>query len=162
MDPVISVRQLRSDDWQEWRAMRLAALAEAPDAFCSTLEEWSGEGDREDRWRARLEEVELNLFAEIDGRVGGMVSATGPVDGESELITMWVAPEERGKGVGDALVRAVLCWARRQGARRVALDVREGNRHALALYERQGFADSGEAPGPDEPFPELHLLAHLG
>lgn len=141
--------------------MRLAALAEAPDAFCSTIEEWSGEGDREHRWRERLEGVELNLFAEVDGRVAGMVSATPPVDGESDLISMWVAPEGRGKGVGDALVQAVVRWARQQGAQRVALDVREGNRHALALYERNGFSDTGQTSEPDDPTPERHMLAHL-
>lgn len=106
--------------------------------------------------------VELNLIVEVDGRVAGMVSATAPVDGESDLVSMWVAPEGRGKGVGDALVQAVVRWARQQGAQRVALDVREGNHHALAVYERNGFSDTGDASGPDDPFPELHMLAHLG
>ncbi|MBU7600615.1 hypothetical protein JGS22_024025 [Streptomyces sp. P38-E01] len=36
------------------RLLRLAALAEAPYAFGTTLAQWQGEGDRPDRWRARL------------------------------------------------------------------------------------------------------------
>ena len=41
--------------WRTWRELRLAALAEAPYAFTSRLADWQGEGDREDRWRERLE-----------------------------------------------------------------------------------------------------------
>ena len=52
---------LDPDDWQLWRELRLAALAEAPDAFGSTLAEWSGAGDTEQRWRTRLHGVALNL-----------------------------------------------------------------------------------------------------
>jgi ribosomal protein S18 acetylase RimI-like enzyme len=66
---------------------------------------------------------------------------------------MWVAPEARGRGVGDALIDAVLGWARSEKADRVGLDVREGNAPAIRLYERHGFIDVGPSPdiGPDEP-----------
>jgi hypothetical protein len=37
------------------------ALAEAPEVFRSTLAEWSGGGDIEQRWRARLEDVESGM-----------------------------------------------------------------------------------------------------
>src|ERR1700722_14623539 len=49
------------DDWRLWRELRLAALTEAPGAFGSTLAEWSGAADTEQRWRGRLESVPLNL-----------------------------------------------------------------------------------------------------
>jgi len=58
---VIETIVLDPDDWQLWRELRLAALAEAPDAFGSTLAEWSGAGDTEQRWRTRLHGVALNL-----------------------------------------------------------------------------------------------------
>lgn len=45
---------LTPDDWPIWRELRLAALAEAPQAFGSRLADWQGEGDREERWRDRL------------------------------------------------------------------------------------------------------------
>jgi len=51
---VIEVRVLTPDDWPNWRALRLAALAGAPAAFSAQLAGWQGEGDREERWRARL------------------------------------------------------------------------------------------------------------
>lgn len=143
---MITVRPIGPGEWREWRDMRRAALADAPEAFSSTLVEWSGEGDTEERWRARLTTVERNLLADIDGRPAGMVSGTAPSEGTVELISMWVAPGGRGRGVGDALVGAVLQWAVGQGATRVVLDVREHNRHAMALYERHGFVNAGAAP----------------
>jgi ribosomal protein S18 acetylase RimI-like enzyme len=49
--------------------------------------------------------------------------------------------------LGDALVYAVIEWAREQQASRVALAVFEGNERALALYRRHGFIDVGSIAG---------------
>ncbi len=128
--------------------MRLEALAEAPFAFGSTLADWQGERDTEERWRKRLSDVPLNLVAEWEAAPAGMASGTSP-DGERsvELISMWVAPTARGRGVGDALVESVIEWAREQQASRVALAVFASNERALALYRRHGFLDIGTANG---------------
>ena len=146
---VIEVSVVGEQDWRAWRALRRRALAEAPAAFCSTLAGWSGDGDREERWRARLREVALNLVLTLDGRPAGMVSATDPgPDGAVELISLWVAPGARGRGVADAAVEAVLAWARREhpGAA-VVLSVKTGNAPAVRLYRRHGFVDTGPGPG---------------
>jgi ribosomal protein S18 acetylase RimI-like enzyme len=155
---VISIRAIEADQWQEWRAMRLAALAEAAYAFGSTLEEWSGAGDTEGRWRGRLLSVPVNLIADLGGRPVGMASGTAPVQGEVELISMWVAPEGRGSGVGDALVEAIARWTSGQGAHRLVLAVRQANRRAIAFYERQGFRDVGSASAVGDPFPERRMM----
>ena len=64
---------------------------------------------------------------------------------------MWVAPISRGKGIGEALIDAVIGWAEEIGARGVSLAVKHGNSHAIALYERAGFVDRGvRADTPDE------------
>jgi ribosomal protein S18 acetylase RimI-like enzyme len=144
------------EDWRQWRELRRAALAEAPAAFGSTLAEWSGAGDTEDRWRDRLSGVPLNLVARFDGRSVGMVSATPVAEREVGLISMWVAPEARGRGVGDALVEAVTRWAADEGAEVVALSVRVHNDHAVALYRRCGFADDG--PSPSDPSEERRMV----
>ena len=68
---VIELRTLTADDWPVWRELRLAALAEAPDAFGSRLADWQGEGDREERWRARLNLAgSYNIVAVLDGHPG--------------------------------------------------------------------------------------------
>ena len=140
----VGLRRVRAEDWLEWRELRLQALAEAPYAFGSRLEEWKGAGDRELRWRDRLTSVPFNIIAELGGMGAGMASGTArDLDETVELISMWVAPFARGRGVGDALVAAVVDWARDQGALRMALGVMEGNDRAVALYRRHGFWDAG-------------------
>jgi ribosomal protein S18 acetylase RimI-like enzyme len=95
--------------------------------------------------------VPLNLIARLNGIAAGMVSGTEP-NGETlvELISMWVAPFARGRAVGDALVDAVVAWARAQNARGVTLDVMEKNTQAIELYGRHRFVDVGSAPPPFE------------
>ena len=127
--------------------MRLAALAEAPYAFSSTLADWSGVGDTEARWRGRLADVPFNVIARIDGEAVGMVSATAPRDGEVELISMWVAPRARGRGVGEALIGEAVTWAGLQAASQITLSVRSDNERAISLYARQGFVDDGPTVG---------------
>lgn len=161
---MIEIRELTPDDWTLWRELRLAALSEAPYAFGSTLADWQGEGDREQRWRDRLSIAGgYNLVAVLDRAPVGMVSGV-PAErtGELELISMWVSPSARGLGVGDRLIGAIVEWAERGGALRLRLSVRPDNAAALSLYRRHGFLESDE---PGEPLPdgrqELLLLRSL-
>jgi ribosomal protein S18 acetylase RimI-like enzyme len=152
---VIDVLVLSSEDWQLWRELRRAALAEAPAAFGSTLAEWSGAGDKEQRWRARLDAVALNLVLTVTGEPAGMVSAIAPnADGAVELISLWVTPAARGRGVGDEAVDQVLSWTRAQyPGSHVLLSVKPDNEPARRLYERHGFLDAG--PSPNDPAERL-------
>ncbi|MEU5155748.1 GNAT family N-acetyltransferase [Glycomyces sp. NPDC021274] len=140
---MIDVRVLSADDWPLWRRLRLAALAEAPYAFTSRLADWQGPSDTEARWRARLAGTNTHdLVAEDRSSPVGMASGIATEDpGIVELISMWVAPEARGRGVGDALIGAVEQWARRSGAGTLRLSVAAGNPAAAALYRRNGFGD---------------------
>lgn len=129
-----------------WRELRLGALAEAGYAFGSRLADWQGDNDLEARWRGRLAVTgSYNLMAFIDGQAVGMASGV-PTDQDHtvELISMYVAPSGRGRGVGDLLVQRVEQWARQAGADTLRLAVVEDNRNARALYQRSGFSDTGE------------------
>ncbi|MFI9047379.1 GNAT family N-acetyltransferase [Streptomyces sp. NPDC053427] len=133
---------LGPDNWSVWRALRLAALAEAPNAFGSTLAEWQGDGDREERWRARLGIRDShNVVAVLDGRPVGMVSGVPTQEsGTAELISMWVSPPVRGQGVADRLIGEVERWAIQRCATRLRLSVMPDNPAAIAFYARHGFA----------------------
>jgi SagB-type dehydrogenase family enzyme len=81
-----------------------------------------------------------------------------PHDGDPDvgyLISLWVAPEARGRGIGAALVGAAAAWARGAGLRRLVLDVGVHNAAARRLYEGQGFLATG-ATGALPP-PRAHL-----
>ena len=152
MIKVIEAEPVGSDDWPLWRKLRRAALADAPGAFGSTLSGWSGAGDTEPRWRARLADVPYNVILRLVQKPVGMVSATAPdPEGAIELMSLWVAPEARGQGVGDAAVDQVTTWAARHPGSYLHLSVKVGNEPAIRLYRRHGFVDAGVSPQePDE------------
>jgi len=138
---MIELVTLSSEDWSLWRDLRLRALAEAPYAFGSTLVAW--ENAPEERWRERLDLPDaLNVIAKIDDEAVGMATGAS-FDGTLELISMWVAPEARGRGVGDALVAMISRWARERGATELRLAVVAHNANAVRLYLRHGFVDVG-------------------
>jgi len=155
---MIEIVALTPDDWRTWRQLRLAALAEAPEAFSSRLADWQGAGDAEARWRKRLRDVAFNVVAYADGAAAGM--ASGADHGEVvSLISLWVLPAARGQGVGDALVGRIVAWAAAMGRARVELDVRATNATALGLYRRCGFAVARTRAG--EPA-EVRMVRPLG
>lgn len=77
-----------------------------------------------------------------------------------ELISLWVAPFARGRGVGERLVEMVVEWARGQQAPRVVLSVRDHNAPAIRLYCRQGFEAISASPESEPGAPET-LFARL-
>jgi GNAT superfamily N-acetyltransferase len=137
-----------AEDWPLWRAARLAALAEAPEAFPMAAAEWAEGG--EECWRERLLDVSaLKVVVVVDGAPAGLVR--GVVDnGSAWLHPLWVIPRLRGHGLGDQLVAAVEEWARPR-AGYVCLEVVPGDAPAIALYRRHGFTDD-QARG--EPLPD--------
>jgi len=143
------VRRLTADDGPRLRAARLAALAEAPYAFSSTLAR--EEQFTEQTWRERAGSGRTFAAWEGDAIVG---LATGlPEDDDWHLVGMWVSPEVRGSGVADQLVVAVCELARESGAASVTLWVTEVNCRARAFYRRFGFVPTGgrQLVRPEEP-----------
>ena len=57
----------------------------------------------------------------------------------AELVSMYVRPELRGRGVGGRLVDAFREWARGRGAQRLTVTAYATNAAALALYQSRGF-----------------------
>ena len=176
--PDILVRPLAAGDWRQARSTRLAALADAPYAFASTLAKELAYDD--DHWRRRAGSGRtMGAFDgeslvgvaggiptdELDGRGtpgrnrgGTPDTASGGdrpdrVSPDWQLVGMWVAPDYRGLGVGDQLIQAICDRARAAGAATVTLWVTEINGRAMALYRRHGFAPNGtrELVRPEQP-----------
>ena len=66
-----------------------------------------------------------------------------PTRQHNGVLGIGVLATHRGKGVGDALMRAALDRARAFGLTRVELGVRSGNREVVPLYQRFGFVEEG-------------------
>jgi ribosomal protein S18 acetylase RimI-like enzyme len=58
-----------------------------------------------------------------------------------------VAPAARGRGVGDALCRFALAWARAQGYAGMQFNAVVEANQAVDLYKRLGFTIIGTVPG---------------
>jgi len=56
-----------------------------------------------------------------------------------ELKRMFVAPEQRGAGIGRAIVAALEAWAKELGYRAMVLETGTLQHEAIALYERAGY-----------------------
>jgi ribosomal-protein-alanine N-acetyltransferase len=65
---------------------------------------------------------------------------------EAELLTLGVAPAHRRQGVARALLLAAMAELRRGGARRLFLEIEDGNGAALGLYQSLGAAAVGRRP----------------
>lgn len=67
--------------------------------------------------------------------------------GECELLSLAVAAERRGHGLGGALLAAAVAEARTRAVTRVFLEVAEDNWIAQRLYRDAGFRPVGRRPG---------------
>src|SRR5262245_34127510 len=146
----VRVRRIRADEGLALRALRLHALADAPTAFGSTLAR--EEAFPESLWHERAaggaaDNDRATFIAERDARWIGL--ATGLADDpETEgpvLVSMFVDAAERRHHVGQALVEAVIDWARSRGESRLFLWVTVTNAPAIALYESCGFRPTHES-----------------
>jgi ribosomal protein S18 acetylase RimI-like enzyme len=164
---VTPVRRLTESDWAAVRATRLAALAEAPYAFASTLER--EQAFTEDTWRQRTGPAGIAAYFAA-APVASSVSANGhaaPMTGLAallrepdlaapqrwQLVSMWVSPQVRGQGLADRLITAVCDQASAEGAPEIGLWVTLTNPRARAFYLRAGFQPTGERMlvRPEEP-----------
>ena len=149
---MLRLKQLTTDERPRLRSIRLRALLDSPEAFGSTLEETAARPA--ESWSKQL--LDLPTFVAInDGLDVGVVRcARDETRVETAwLISMWVAPQARRRGVGGVLVDAVIEWARSNGVTRLLLDVADNNAPAIELYARKGFEPNGEVgtlPPPRE------------
>jgi ribosomal protein S18 acetylase RimI-like enzyme len=137
------VRRMEPEEWATVRRVRLAALADAPEAFASTLGRELG--FEEATWRERIA-ASPSFVAWRDGEpvgLAGVVNEQAGRGGGWHLVSMWVSPQVRGSGVADELVAAVTAHARAAGGSRVTLWVATRNDRARGFYERMGFRPTG-------------------
>ena len=83
--------------------------------------------------------------AELDDEPAGF-ALTRRIADEAELLLLAVAPVVRRRGVGGALLRAVIAEVRGQGCAKLHLEVRAGN-EAVRLYADHGFEQVGVRRG---------------
>jgi RimJ/RimL family protein N-acetyltransferase len=144
------VRRVVEDDWQLLRAIRLEMLTDSPDAYLERLVD--AEPRTEDEWRFRSDRgssgpTNLALAAEDPDRPDrwvGYLACFVDAPGQGHVVSVYVAPSQRGTGLAGRMLDRVTEWARGEaGLDRLHLYVHEDNARAHAFYRRYGFTETG-------------------
>ena len=151
--PVI-IRVLTEPDAVAYRALRLRALREDPEAFGSTYTQEAARSLAVTQ--ARLQVPGNATFGAYESESDGAGRSTlvGIVtliwqDGakdrhKTEMVGMYVASEVRGRGIGRLLVQAVIARAQATaGAEQIHCTAVTANAAALSLYRTLGFEPYG-------------------
>jgi ribosomal protein S18 acetylase RimI-like enzyme len=153
---MIRIAQISPASLHAFRDTRLRALQDTPTAFGSTYARESQLTDAD--WQRRIalwnSERSISYLAWDDdkpcGIVAGMIHPDDSI--KADLLSMWVAPTHRRRGVGRMLVDGVLAWARSRHVQSMRLCVTCNNVSAIQFYERLGFAQTGNTePYPNDP-----------
>lgn len=144
----IEIVKLPVEEWQAYRQLRLEALQESPQAFGSPYKDQLAKPDS--YWQMRLEEAAKGeqswmLFARAGGQLVGMTGAyrggsddPGATD-QATIISVYVTPTWRGRGISSLLMQAILDVLKENGIRLAHLGVNVNQAAALHLYQRFGF-----------------------
>jgi ribosomal protein S18 acetylase RimI-like enzyme len=145
----MEIRRLTIDDAAQYRALRLRSFREHPEAFTTSYTEL--EREPVETTQKRLASPHIKLWGAFDdGRLAGHVGLDRETRTKNRhkavLVGMYVAPEFAGRGIGRALVDALVAKAKADGVELIVLTVTEGNSKAAQLYERCGFRSFGIEP----------------
>lgn len=145
----MEIRRLHPGDAAAYRTMRLRAFKDHPEAFNSSFEE-------ADRLPLAASEMRLGLdhhkfWGAFDGRqLCGMIGLERETRLKTQhkgtVIAMYVPPERTRRGIGLALLDALVRDARASGLELLVLTVTDGDGSAAKLYERAGFRSFGIEP----------------
>ena len=86
---------------------------------------------------------DIALAAEADGNIVGAVwgrimNDYGHIDDDTPSLAISLYKDYRGKGIGTALMRAIIAAYAEKGCKRLSLAVQKAN-YAVKMYEKVGF-----------------------
>jgi ribosomal-protein-alanine N-acetyltransferase len=91
---------------------------------------------------AFLSPTAICLGVEGAGTLQGFI-LLGPCTDQTDIITLAVSPDMRGKGLGGRLTQAAQEAARTRGVELIFLEVAQDNHAAIALYKSLGYVPIG-------------------
>jgi RimJ/RimL family protein N-acetyltransferase len=141
-----SVRRLTRDDVDAYRAIRLEALTNHPEAFASSAEDFVLRSIPD--LEGLLEKLVFLGAVLPGGELAGIMAYDRGQKREAHrgwLFQVYVKPAMRGTGCAKALLDAVIAHAQAE-VLQLHLSVASHNEPALRLYQRAGFVIYGTDP----------------
>jgi L-amino acid N-acyltransferase YncA len=134
------IEPLRPTDWPDVRAIYEAGIATGDATLEASAPEWAT-WDAEHRPDCRL------VARDDDGRLLGW-AALSPVSGRCVYegvgeVSVYVAPEAQGRGIGRSLLEAVIGASETAGLWTLQAGILPENAASLVLHRRCGFRDIG-------------------
>jgi ribosomal protein S18 acetylase RimI-like enzyme len=155
----VLIRWIRPDEVEVYRAFRLRALADTPEAFGDSYA--LAIARPPEFWQRRVADTAAGLTSvlvvAVDAATDAWLGMTGSyIDADApevaEVISVWVAPEARRRGLARRLLDAATAWAAERGTSRQRLWVTETNLRAQSLYLGNGYTKTGVMqPLPSNP-----------
>lgn len=142
-----SIRALSSDDWREFRMMRLMALKMHPQYFLWKYETVVNEP--ESFWRENLSRSRQQIFGLFDGYhiigITGVFTHRDYSDGKTADFGMsFIEPAYRDRKLSGLLYNARIEWARENGFEKIHISHHADNTVSKSANQRFGFAYVGE------------------
>ena len=143
----MNIRLLKKKDWQVFKALRLEALIQHPEAFGSSFEEESALTDEALQHRFSTCDLFGAFFQdELIGCAGFFVYASEKMAHRGCLYSMYTKNTHRNRGVAGALIKAIIAHAK-TSVMQLHTTVVTTNHTALRLYQNHGFHIYGTEPG---------------
>jgi RimJ/RimL family protein N-acetyltransferase len=146
------IRPADPSDAEQLTRLADSVSAESEGWLISVAGEWRSAGDERRFLKAlrRYPHAAVFVAEREDGMLVGRLSVgrdPHPASTHVADVGLMVALDARRQGVGTALLRAAVDWARGAGIRKLELHVFPWNEAAIALYEAFGFEREGFRKG---------------
>jgi ribosomal protein S18 acetylase RimI-like enzyme len=146
----LTIRPVQEQDVLIVRDLILQMLTDSPEAFGETLAEARSRTETE--WKQYVEssitppQHTAFIASDVNGACGfvaGDAANSKTPPGTVLVNRLWVAPRQRGTGLGRQLMDIITKWANEQNAQQIGLGVTELNISAMKFYEHLGYIDLG-------------------
>lgn len=162
----MSLRRLTAKDAAALRALWLEGLSERSDAFLLTPDELSAIPD--DRFAAGIDSGVMFGWWTDEALKGYAIARRGGpkrLRHTADIGPVYVTASEQRKGIGRALMQAVMTHLKDEGLLQAELTVDARNSRAIGLYTSLGFVPFGHRPRSvlmeDRPRDDLLMICAL-
>ncbi len=134
---MVTICQLSPESWQVYKKLRLESITNDAQAFADTYQETLHMP--QEMWEERIQNI---WFAFIDDEPVGMIGLLQDTEFDKKqayIVSFWVSPVHRQKGIGKKLIQHLQEIALSREIKKISLHVTVTQKPAIHVYESCGF-----------------------
>lgn len=139
----IHLRQLKEENWETYKSVRLKALQTDPQVFGSSFEKDSALPESE--WRDRLRNPDCGVYIVFDnetpiGMTGIIIDKNDAGKKKARLWGSWLEPDYRRRGLSDLMYKVRIEWAKNHSTcEAIIVSHRASNAASKNANQKHGF-----------------------